>query len=155
MAKDHPSRPIEVDWLTAIRRCLTTLLSENSVAELRVLGADREGTVSGYFDHEHRDAMANAADQYSGEAEGVYLTLNPVRPDLIARAANRTRSWAKHTTADIDVVVRRWVPVDFDPVRPRESLPPTRNITQPLSGWCRAAIGSNRTASAGRNARCG
>jgi len=48
----------------------------------------------------------------------VYTTLNPVKRDLLARASNRLELYAKHTSADADVVVRRWLPLDFDPVRP-------------------------------------
>ena len=54
----------------------------------------------------------------SGEVEGVYATLNAVASDLLARAANRCRTWAKHTTSDADVLARSWLPLDFDPVRP-------------------------------------
>ena len=32
------------------------------------------------------------------EGPGVYVTLNPVRPDLLARAVNRVIRFAKHTT---------------------------------------------------------
>ena len=55
---------------------------------------------------------------HSGNAEGTYLTLNPVNPELLARAANRCRNWAKHTTGDADVLRRCWLPLDFDAVRP-------------------------------------
>jgi len=41
-----------------------------------------------------------------------------VRPDLIARAANRLRVRAAETTADADVPHRRWLLIDIDPVRP-------------------------------------
>ena len=49
---------------------------------------------------------------------GIYYTLNPVNPALLARACNRLREYADLTTADSDVVRRRWLPVDLDPVRP-------------------------------------
>ena len=51
-------------------------------------------------------------------AAGVYAMINPARGDLVARAANRFQPWAKHTTADGDIRCRRWLPLDFDPVRP-------------------------------------
>src|SRR5262249_53445848 len=54
----------------------------------------------------------------SGKVEGVYLTLNPVNPELLARAGNRVKPFAKHTTKDSDILRRRWLPLDFDPKRP-------------------------------------
>jgi len=91
------------------------VLEEGSVAELRILNT-RKGTVSGYFDD--FDKLAQAASEWDGKAPGVYVTLNPVNPDLLARASNHVTEFAKHTTSDTDVARRRWLPVDCDPVRP-------------------------------------
>ncbi len=49
---------------------------------------------------------------------GVYVTLNPVRPDLLARRVNHTDDYANDTTTDADILSRWWLPLDFDPVRP-------------------------------------
>ncbi len=49
---------------------------------------------------------------------GVYITLNPVNPDLLARAVNRVKDRAKATTADKDILRRVWLPIDIDPRRP-------------------------------------
>jgi P4 family phage/plasmid primase-like protien len=77
----------------------------------------RWGTISGYFD-DHQ-ALENAIKkELDGRVAGVYCTLNPVRPDLLARASNRLEKYAKFTTADQDVLGRRWLPLDFDPTRP-------------------------------------
>ena len=54
----------------------------------------------------------------AGTAQGIYVTLNPVAPALLARAANHVIEWAKHTTSDADIQGRIWLPIDFDPVRP-------------------------------------
>ena len=101
-----------------ILRGFNILLGCRHVYELRALGADRCGTISGYFDADHRLEMAEAANDWSGKAEGVYLTINPVLPDLIARAFNRCRVWAKYTTSDDQIMRRHWVPIDFDAKRP-------------------------------------
>jgi hypothetical protein len=90
------------------------------VAELRVLdacrGKNRLGTVSGYFDHPR--CLAQEAAKFSGLAPGVYFTLNPVNPALLARAQNKVTTWAKSTTGDKDITRRRWFLVDLDPRRP-------------------------------------
>ena len=99
-----------------INRTLTLLRVAGAVAELRILHTGRTGTVSGYYDD--IDAMAQAAAQWSGQAPGVYMTLNPCTPALLARSANRLTERAQQTTGDSDIVQRCWLPLDFDPVRP-------------------------------------
>lgn len=47
----------------------------------------------------------------------MYLTLNPVQPDLLARAVNRAKEFSKHTSSDPDVTRRLWLPVDADAKR--------------------------------------
>jgi hypothetical protein len=60
--------------------------------------------------------MENIASR-NGDS-GIYVTLNTVDPALLARAANRLKSRASTTTSDKDIVGRRWLPLDLDPVRP-------------------------------------
>jgi hypothetical protein len=48
----------------------------------------------------------------------VYVTINPVLPDLLARAANRIERKAAFTTADHDIVRRCRLLLDFDAARP-------------------------------------
>ena len=82
-------------------------LHDNEILELRVLGfGDKHAPVSGYFDYAHLEQMALMAAELSRIAEGVYVTLNPVRGDLIARARNRGRFWPKATTADGEITRR-------------------------------------------------
>ncbi len=87
-----------------------------AVTELRALNVGGQGTVSGYFDDHEK--LAHAAAVYSGKASGIYFTLNPVNPDLLARAVNCCKKYAKNTTKDADIVRRRWLLVDLDPKRP-------------------------------------
>ena len=101
--------------LKPISEALGVLLEPNSVAELRAPNA-RGRTSSGYFnDH---SLLTKAAAGLSGKAPGVYVTLNPVRPDLLARGVNKVIQFAKNTTRDSDILSRRWLGLDFDPVRP-------------------------------------
>jgi hypothetical protein len=92
-----------------------TLFEPGAVVELRVLDTSR-GVVCGYFDDFEK--LAVAAVRLSGKGSGVYVTLNSVDPELIARAANRMKEFAKKTTGDGDVLRRRWLPIDIDPKRP-------------------------------------
>jgi hypothetical protein len=100
--------------LQSINSALELLLEPGSTAELRILNTEC-GTVSGYYRQPKK--LAEAAYQWDS-APGIYVTLNPVNPDLYARAADRTQTFAKNTTSDRDIACRRWLPIDFDPVRP-------------------------------------
>jgi hypothetical protein len=54
-------------------------------------------------------------------AEGVYVTINPVNPALLARANNRLKVLKDKkpvSATDKDIIGRRWLPIDIDPVRP-------------------------------------
>ena len=105
-----------------IERSVSFIVQPGNVVELRALQARdptgrHVGTVSGYFTDTKR--FVRAAEHWSGHAVGVYFVLNPVLPDLLARACNRTVRWAQNTTADHEIIRRRWLLIDCDPVRPR------------------------------------
>jgi len=99
-----------------IARALDILVEPESVCELRVLKTGKTRTVRGYFDN--IDAAVEAAAAWSGQAPAVYLTLNPVNPALLARAANRLEPYAENSALDPDIVRRRWLLIDIDPDRP-------------------------------------
>ena len=102
---------------------LFLVVEPGMVIELRVLKVvDNSGceafSVSGYFDHNHLDELAKAAIELTGKAEGCYVTINPVNPDLLTRAPNRMIGKPKHTTTDKDIVRRIGLVFDADPRRP-------------------------------------
>ena len=96
-------------------RSVEVLFQPGAVVELRAFRG-RE-TVSGYYDD--HSALAREARNLDERAYAVYVTLNEVDPALLARASNRTRKvYREPTTSDGDILRRRWLPLDFDPVRP-------------------------------------
>jgi len=100
----------------AVCRFLGLLWRPGEVREVRIPKHDRYGnTASGYFDD--LEKLAAAVSRWDGRAN-IYLTLNPVNPALLARAANRIVEKAEKTTADADVVARRWFLLDIDAERP-------------------------------------
>jgi hypothetical protein len=103
------------DGRDEIARGLRLLLEPGQVVELRCLNTTK-GTVSGYFDD--FDKLLKEIQRIDGKVPAVYLTLNPVNPALLARSKNRLKPYAKQTTSDTDIIRRRWLPIDFDPVRP-------------------------------------
>jgi P4 family phage/plasmid primase-like protien len=103
------------DARQAILDGLALLWEPGGTYELRVLNTTKK-TVSGYFRDPEKFALAAA--HWSGRAPGAYMTINPVEPSLLARASDRVLEFARVTTSDTDIVRRRWLPLDFDPVRP-------------------------------------
>jgi len=80
-------------------------------------GGDFTSTHSGYFT-DVTLAQQHIAMLEMREPPAIYCTLNPVRPELLARSTNTINARASFTTSDTDIVCRRWLFIDIDPVRP-------------------------------------
>lgn len=115
---------------TEVRRALGLLFHNSHVFEIRVLDASnvrcdgrpegRNATFFGFFDSTETAANVVHAALSKADWTGAYVTMNPVRSDLLARAANRLRQAGKKggSASDVDVPRRRHIVFDFDPVRP-------------------------------------
>ncbi|MBA2442523.1 MAG: DUF3987 domain-containing protein, partial [Rubrobacter sp.] len=101
---------------TEIAGAIEALFEPGAVVELRAFSGGK--TVSGYFDD--HEALAEQAHKLDEQGYAVYVTLNEVDPALLARAANKISRYPKATTSDTNILRRRWLPVDFDPVRPAD-----------------------------------
>lgn len=104
---------VTVPAASDLDRFLEAIWQPGDVREIRI--PSPRGTDSGYFDDMAK--LSSAVARYDGR-ENVYITINPVTPALLARAANRIVQRARTTTADTDVLERRWLPIDLDPKRP-------------------------------------
>jgi hypothetical protein len=113
-AAPTPDRP-------AIRAALDVLYGPDDAIELRALHKGRKRTDAGYFDAQHRDALADHAARLSDHGAAVYATLNPVDSQLLSRYCNRVQEFADATTTDTQIVRRRWLLIDVDPVRPAKT----------------------------------
>lgn len=95
-------------------KTFSAINSDADYIEIRILGT-KTGTISGYFN--------NVADIYNSISrhDGIYnvfFTLNTLSPEIIARSKNRLTKYAKNTTTDSEISRRKWILLDFDPVRP-------------------------------------
>jgi len=99
--------------------------AKKEVTEIRAIGLQgkgpwdgwAKGTVGGYYDDAKKFAQDAAKLEKNGQAAGIYFTPNPVKPALLARAANRMKA-ADITTSDRDIACLRWLLIDTDPERP-------------------------------------
>ena len=102
-----------------IARAISILAEPGQVVELRAL-ADT-AIHSGYFNDYAACARFAEVLDCDPSVHGCYVTLNVVNPALLARRANRIKmhlSRSDTTTSDADIIRRRWLPIDIDPVRP-------------------------------------
>jgi hypothetical protein len=102
----------------AILAALPVLFTQDDVIELRAFPKGRKRTDAGYFDGQHWPQLAEHAARLSTSGAAVYVTLNPVDPQLLSRYSNRIEGYASTTTTDKQVTRRRWLLIDIDPVRP-------------------------------------
>jgi len=99
-----------------LQRAARLFFEGDSVVELRAPKSLRDQVISGYFSDPQK--LAQSARSIDQKAPGVYVTLNPCNPVLLARADNKIKSRARELTVDADIVRRRWLLLDFDPKRP-------------------------------------
>jgi hypothetical protein len=100
-----------------------TFINPGEVVEIRIPHTEGTldgkriwGTASGYFD-DHGKFCEAVKKAETLRHEGIYFTLQVIDPRLLARAFNRLKVKGP-TTSDNNVLAYRWLPLDFDPVRP-------------------------------------
>jgi hypothetical protein len=102
-----------------LREAIARITGPGQVVEVRAL--TDQFTHSGYFsDHEALVRSVEPLDA-DGSVHGIYVTLNEVNPALLSRRANRIKmrlGKKDSTTSDADILRRRWLPIDIDPLRP-------------------------------------
>lgn len=125
MSNLNSPRPFGPDpqQINQAANALRYFLMGGQVTELRALfKGDSHGPPhvwSGYYDDIER--LANDAVWHGMGAAGMYFIPNPVDPALLARAYNRSRPvYRGATTSDRDIIRRRFLLLDFDPVRPAD-----------------------------------
>lgn len=98
-----------------LERYLSALWRDGDVREVRAPRWKGGMTAAGYFDDPAK--LIAAVGDWDGKAN-LYLTVNPVQPALLSRAVNRINARMTTLTSDLDILERRWIYVDIDPVRP-------------------------------------
>lgn len=98
-----------------IKRTLDIIFPPESVFEVRI-PKTKYGTISGYFNDTAIAAALIAKE--NGKHPAIYVTANPVQPELHARNANKFEYGSFTTTVDAEITERRWFLIDLDPIRP-------------------------------------
>lgn len=95
-------------------RAVEVLSEPGGVVELRAINGG--AIAGGYFDN--FEALGKKAAKLDEQGYTAYVTLNPAEPALLARASNRVARGKVERTSDSDIIRRRWLLVDADPVLP-------------------------------------
>ena len=82
--------------------------------EIRILNTSN-GTLSGYFNS--AEDICNAVRTFDGKSN-IFFTLNTLSPEITARSQDHFTKYSKNTTTDSEIIRRKWILLDFDPVRP-------------------------------------
>ena len=102
--------------INEIKRMSSILYQPGDIAEIRAF--DNKGfSHPGFYDDFTKLAEDAARLSNRPDITAVYITLNVIKRALLARAANRLYPEGpgeKKTTADIDVLIRRWLFIDID-----------------------------------------
>jgi len=102
-----------------LRDAVSRLARAGTVIEIRAL--TDQFTHSGYFNDPALLVRAVEPLDADNAVHGIYVTLNEVNPALLSRRANRIKmrlGKKDSTTSDADILRRRWLPIDIDPLRP-------------------------------------
>lgn len=128
--------------LDQVMAWMHAIIEPDQLVELRALKVQdgkHEGgsTWSGHFrGHEDLRAMCEAALRVSGYCQGVYFTLNPIRPEKFVRKTPRLDNVPpKDTATDADIVRRQWVMIDVDPKRARGKEKQSANDSEKAASW--------------------
>ncbi len=103
--------------LVEIESGVSLLFTSGDVVEVRI-PKTRVGVVAGYFDDHRALIKSICAADAKYQAAGIYYVLNRINPALLGRAYNRLKERSEYTTADSNILLRQWLPIDLDPVRP-------------------------------------
>jgi hypothetical protein len=118
-----------------IKQFLGLMFRDGDVFEVRVPNCRAKrmtftSTVSGYYQGRRVADAARllAALDATGRAPAIYVTMNPVSSELLARCPNTLKDKVKVTTSDHDIVRRAWMLIDCDPCRPADISSTAREL---------------------------
>ncbi|AEJ40929.1 hypothetical protein TPY_2769 [Sulfobacillus acidophilus TPY] len=99
-----------------VRTTWAWLFDGHHAVEMRVLTA--HGPRIGRFTREDAFVRAVRQAQANPTATGIYATLNPIVTDAVWTAPWNVLTRSPRAAADRDIVARRWLLIDIDPIRP-------------------------------------
>ena len=99
-----------------VQKTISTLKPNNQLFEVRIFGADKKGSFSGYFTD--CDTLFEAFNSINLEEKNIYISLNRVKEALYSRSQHDRFVRGVNTTSDTEIDRYEWLFVDLDPERP-------------------------------------
>jgi hypothetical protein len=100
-----------------IIRHFELLSAPGEVFELRAFSTGGGAEAIGYFNDKLKLAQEALNVSNRDTAKGVFITLNPVRPELLQEAPNMVWDGQSSAAKDSDILYRRHLLIDIDPRR--------------------------------------
>lgn len=101
---------------TEVRKAIEQLHSDDGLFEIRIIGGRNKKPISGYF--RDADTLIEKFGTVNLDSVNVYITLNQIKSELLARVQSECFVAGVNTTADGEVTGYNWLFIDLDPVRP-------------------------------------
>ena len=103
----------------SLRQTAHLFQTDNCVVELRALGLNGPVVHGFYNDSAILCRDAESLSKMNLKVKAVYVTMNPVVPELLSRSPNKFGPGKTGGSAsDADIAARKWLLVDCDPSRP-------------------------------------
>ena len=103
-----------------IEKAVSLFFEPGALIEIRALGKHKGDVRAGYF--RDVDKLVDAAMELDRDQsiKGVYVIANTIKDSLYSRSPEivQPSTVQPETTKDINILRRRWLLLDFDPVRP-------------------------------------
>lgn len=103
----------QIDFKKEVLKGLVATGKENQAVEVRILNTNK-GTISGVYND--FDKLIEDIKPYD-EHYNIYMTLNNLPKELLARGKNKLAYFARNLTKDNDIKKRNQILIDVDPVR--------------------------------------
>lgn len=99
---------------SAIAKTFKSLFTRHQAIEIRI---KHNGSMSGWFFGKNSSKeILSLIERFDGNAEAIYVTLNPIKTDALTRSGEQRSALTK----DADIERRYFILIDVDPVRPAD-----------------------------------
>lgn len=113
-----------------VRKAILNLKGENKLFEIRIIPNKGKKTLSGYF--QTADKAIEKLNKQDLKNSNVYIVLNEINEACYSREQRDNFVLSDTTTSDNDIVVRDWILVDLDPIRPKGTSSTDEQIKKAL-----------------------
>lgn len=113
-----------------VRKAILTLKGENKLFEIRIVPNKGKKALSGYF--QTADKAIEKLNKQNLNNANVYIVLNEIDEACYSREQRDNFVLSDTATVDKDIVVRDWILVDLDPIRPKGTSSTDEQIKKAL-----------------------